>query len=96
MLRSGADRADYLLIKETKIIAMTCTHAALKRRDLVQVGFKVKKFLYHLFLKDLLIHSLTYALKTYKLPLINFDVQSWKVELGSQGQIPASSLVFTF
>lgn len=42
LLRSGADRADYLLIKEAKIIAMTCTHAALKRRDLVTAGFKVK------------------------------------------------------
>ena len=42
LLRSGADRADYLLIKEAKIIAMTCTHAALKRRDLVDVGFKVR------------------------------------------------------
>ncbi|XP_060606233.1 RNA helicase aquarius-like [Ruditapes philippinarum] len=40
LLRSGSDRADYLLIKEAKIIAMTCTHAALKRRDLVNVGFK--------------------------------------------------------
>lgn len=40
LLRSGADRANYLLIKEAKIIAMTCTHAALKRRDLVDVGFK--------------------------------------------------------
>lgn len=45
LLRSGADRADYLLIKETKIIAMTCTHAALKRRDLVQVGFKFDNIL---------------------------------------------------
>lgn len=41
LLRSGADRANYLLIKEAKIIAMTCTHAALKRRDLVNVGFQV-------------------------------------------------------
>ena len=41
LLRSGSDRAEYLLIKEAKIIAMTCTHAALKRRDLVSVGFKV-------------------------------------------------------
>lgn len=30
-------------MKEAKIIAMTCTHAALKRRDLVELGFKVKK-----------------------------------------------------
>ena len=41
LLRSGSDRAEYLLIKEAEIIAMTCTHAALKRRDLVSVGFKV-------------------------------------------------------
>lgn len=41
LLRSGADRANYLLVKEAKIIAMTCTHAALKRRDLVNVGFQV-------------------------------------------------------
>ncbi|XP_071117060.1 RNA helicase aquarius-like [Haliotis cracherodii] len=45
LLRSGADRANYLLIKEAKIIAMTCTHAALKRRDLVSVGFKFDNIL---------------------------------------------------
>ena len=42
LLRSGSDRAKYLLVKEAKIIAMTCTHAALKRRDLVDIGFQVK------------------------------------------------------
>ena len=36
LIRNGADRAEYLLVKEAKIIAMTCTHAALKRRDLVK------------------------------------------------------------
>ena len=40
---TGRDRTNYLLVKEAKIIAMTCTHAALKRRDLVELGFKVKK-----------------------------------------------------
>ncbi|XP_062579933.1 RNA helicase aquarius-like [Saccostrea cucullata] len=45
LLRSGADRAEYLLIKEAKIIAMTCTHAALKRRDLVSIGFKFDNIL---------------------------------------------------
>ncbi|KOB66412.1 Intron-binding protein aquarius, partial [Operophtera brumata] len=30
LLRSGLDRSKYLLVKEAKIIAMTCTHAALK------------------------------------------------------------------
>ncbi|KAK3748727.1 hypothetical protein QZH41_015674 [Actinostola sp. cb2023] len=40
LLRSGRERTNYLLVKEAKIIAMTCTHAALKRRDLVELGFK--------------------------------------------------------
>lgn len=46
LLRSGTDRSEYLLIKEAKIIAMTCTHAALKRRDLVAAGFKVRNVNY--------------------------------------------------
>ncbi|XP_071955366.1 RNA helicase aquarius-like isoform X2 [Antedon mediterranea] len=45
LLRSGLDRSKYLLIKEAKIIAMTCTHAALKRRDLVEAGFKYDNIL---------------------------------------------------
>lgn len=40
LLRSGRDRSKYLLIKTAKIIAMTCTHAALRRRDLVELNFK--------------------------------------------------------
>ena len=40
VLITGRDRTNYLLVKEAKIIAMTCTHAALKRRDLVELGFK--------------------------------------------------------
>ncbi|KAM3579300.1 hypothetical protein VKS41_008163 [Umbelopsis sp. WA50703] len=40
LLRTGTDRANYLLTKEAKIIAMTCTHAALKRRELVGLDFK--------------------------------------------------------
>ncbi|RUS34275.1 P-loop containing nucleoside triphosphate hydrolase protein [Jimgerdemannia flammicorona] len=40
LLRTGYDRANYLLTKEAKIIAMTCTHAALKRRELVGLNFK--------------------------------------------------------
>lgn len=39
LLRNGRDRTEYLLVKEAKIIAMTCTHAALRRQDLVQLGF---------------------------------------------------------
>ncbi|XP_066279598.1 RNA helicase aquarius-like [Branchiostoma lanceolatum] len=45
LLRSGLDRSKYLLVKEAKVIAMTCTHAALKRHDLVEVGFKYDNIL---------------------------------------------------
>uniref|UniRef100_A0A158R470 Intron-binding protein aquarius n=1 Tax=Syphacia muris TaxID=451379 RepID=A0A158R470_9BILA len=40
LLRSGRDRAEYLLVNEAKIIAMTCTHAALRRKDLVELSFR--------------------------------------------------------
>jgi intron-binding protein aquarius len=44
-LRSGLHRSKYLLVKEAKVIAMTCTHAALKRRELVDLGFKYDNIL---------------------------------------------------
>ncbi|KAI9345230.1 hypothetical protein BDR26DRAFT_1005595 [Obelidium mucronatum] len=40
LLRNNHDRSNYLLMKEAKIVALTCTHAALKRRELVALGFK--------------------------------------------------------
>jgi intron-binding protein aquarius len=40
LLKSSYDRANYLLMKQAKIIAMTCTHAALKRKELHDMGFK--------------------------------------------------------
>lgn len=40
LLRNAKDRCNYLLVKEAKIVALTCTHAALKRRELVKLGFK--------------------------------------------------------
>ncbi|XP_046911562.2 RNA helicase aquarius [Dermatophagoides farinae] len=40
IMRSGSDRANYLLVREAKIIAMTCTHAALKRKELVNLMFQ--------------------------------------------------------
>ena len=40
ILHRGRDRSNYLLVHEAKIIAMTCTHAALTRYDLVNLGFK--------------------------------------------------------
>jgi len=45
LLRSGLDRTRYLCVKEAKIIAMTCTHAALKRQELVRLGFKYDNIL---------------------------------------------------
>lgn len=45
LIRNGADRAEYLLVKEAKIIAMTCTHAALKRKDLVRFNFQYDNIL---------------------------------------------------
>lgn len=40
LLRSGKDRQDYLLLNQSRIIAMTCTYAALHRRDFIKLGFK--------------------------------------------------------
>ncbi|KAH7719949.1 DEAD box protein helicases superfamily protein (Aquarius) [Aphelenchoides avenae] len=45
LLRNGRDRSFYLLVKEAKIIAMTCTHAALRRKELVELGFRYDNIL---------------------------------------------------
>nr|VDD15377.1 unnamed protein product [Brassica rapa] len=45
LLKSTADRANYLMTKQAKIVAMTCTHAALKRRDFLKLGFKYDNLL---------------------------------------------------
>ncbi|TRY75128.1 hypothetical protein TCAL_00660 [Tigriopus californicus] len=45
LLRSGLDRTRYLVVKEAKIVAMTCTHAALKRKELASMGFKFDNIL---------------------------------------------------
>jgi len=45
LLKGGADRGNYLLTRQAKVIAMTCTHAALKRRDFVRLGFKFDNLL---------------------------------------------------
>ncbi|OMJ25790.1 Intron-binding protein aquarius [Smittium culicis] len=39
LLKSSYDRSNYLLLHEAKIIAMTCTHAALKRPEFAKLGF---------------------------------------------------------
>ncbi|KAL5982160.1 hypothetical protein ACLOJK_016229 [Asimina triloba] len=45
LLKSTADRANYLMTKQAKIVAMTCTHAALKRKDFLKLGFKYDNLL---------------------------------------------------
>lgn len=39
MLRSMRQRTDYLLMKQAKVVAMTCTHAAIARSHLIELGF---------------------------------------------------------
>jgi intron-binding protein aquarius len=45
LLKSTVDRGNYLLTKQAKIVAMTCTHAALKRKDFLNLGFKYDNLL---------------------------------------------------
>merc|ERR1711871_249846 len=40
LLRTQRHRADYILMKQARIVAMTCTHAALTRDRLVELGFR--------------------------------------------------------
>lgn len=45
LLRSYKDRGNYLLTKHAKIIAMTCTHAAIKRKDFVDLRFQFENII---------------------------------------------------
>ncbi|KAI5360934.1 putative intron-binding protein aquarius [Septoria linicola] len=40
ILRAQRDKSNYLLVKEARIIAMTSTHAAIRRQEIAQLGFK--------------------------------------------------------
>ena len=40
LLKSQRDRVNYLTTKQAKVVAMTCTHAALKRHDFIRVGLQ--------------------------------------------------------
>jgi intron-binding protein aquarius len=40
ILRSNKDKTNYLMIKEARIIAMTTTHAAMRRREIADLGFQ--------------------------------------------------------
>ena len=39
ILRSNRDKSNYLMIKEARIIAMTSTHAAMRRQEIADLGF---------------------------------------------------------
>ncbi|KAF2133417.1 P-loop containing nucleoside triphosphate hydrolase protein [Dothidotthia symphoricarpi CBS 119687] len=39
ILRNPRDKANYLLVKEARIIAMTSTHAAMRRQEIAALGF---------------------------------------------------------
>ncbi|KAI9872843.1 MAG: hypothetical protein M1830_001128 [Pleopsidium flavum] len=39
ILRTSKDKANYLLVKEARIIAMTSTHAAMRRQEIAGLGF---------------------------------------------------------
>ena len=39
ILRNPKEKANYLLVKEARIIAMTSTHAAMRRREIANLGF---------------------------------------------------------
>ena len=40
ILRNPRERANYLLMKEARIIAMTTTHAAMRRQEIADLGFR--------------------------------------------------------
>ena len=40
ILRNNKERGNYLVSSQAKIIAMTCTHAGLKRTELIETGFE--------------------------------------------------------
>jgi len=40
LLQGARQRADYLIMKQARIVAMTCTHAAIARQQLIDIGFE--------------------------------------------------------
>ncbi|KAF5841175.1 hypothetical protein DUNSADRAFT_14005 [Dunaliella salina] len=45
LLKGQADRVNYLMTRQAKIVAMTCTHAALRRREFIDLAFKYDNLL---------------------------------------------------
>ncbi|KAK5125685.1 hypothetical protein LTR85_011959 [Meristemomyces frigidus] len=40
LLRSQRDKSNYLLVKEARVVAMTSTHAAMRRQEIANMGFR--------------------------------------------------------
>jgi intron-binding protein aquarius len=40
LLRSQKQRADYIIMSQARVVAMTCTHAAIARSHLIELGFQ--------------------------------------------------------
>lgn len=40
ILRSRKERGNYMVTQQAKVIAMTSTHAAIKRDQLIEIGFE--------------------------------------------------------
>eukprot|EP00798_Chlamydomonas_sp_ICE-L_P018650 gene18650-25166_t len=45
LMKGQSDRINYLMTKQAKVVAMTCTHAALKRSEFVELAFKYDNLL---------------------------------------------------
>ena len=46
LFKSNYERANYVLAREAKIVAMTCTHAALKRRELLNLKLRYETVIF--------------------------------------------------
>merc|ERR1719402_845002 len=86
LLRSGLDRTRYLNVKEAKIIAMTCTHAALKRHELVEMGFKYDNILMEESAQILEIE--TFIPLLLQTPLNGVNRLKRRIMIGDHNQLP--------
>ena len=44
-MQGQGDRVNYLMTKQAKVVAMTCTHAALRRGEFLRLGFQYDNLL---------------------------------------------------
>ena len=45
LVQGQGDRVNYLMTKQAKVVAMTCTHAALRRGEFLRLGFQYDNLL---------------------------------------------------